>query len=157
MPRLDACEVLDIHAALLPLAHLRTAPRAERRSTRSSANWARRTSSVGTSSAASTLSARSRSRISSLYTSSIDTVKTKPPFAGRLDSALASAASDERASEKSSASARKLTPRSSGGPSIVCVLPEPVCPYAKMHTRWPSSALAHAGATWSRRVSRAHA
>ena len=31
-------------------------------------------------------------------------------------------------------SARKLTPRLSGGPSIVKVLPEPVWPYAKMHT-----------------------
>ena len=34
----------------------------------------------------------------------------------------------------SSSSARVLTPLSLGGPDIVHVLPEPVCPYAKMHT-----------------------
>ena len=32
-----------------------------------------------------------------------------------------------------------LTPRLSGGPIIVNVLPEPVWPYAKMHTLYPSS------------------
>jgi hypothetical protein len=46
--------------------------------------------------------------------------------------------------------ARGITPSSgppprapprAGGPLIVCVLPLPVCPYAKMHTRYPSSAL----------------
>mmetsp|Transcript_14947 Transcript_14947/g.33018 ORF Transcript_14947/g.33018 Transcript_14947/m.33018 type:complete len:375 (-) Transcript_14947:706-1830(-) len=68
-----------------------------------------------------------RSWISSLYTSSRLTVIT-------------SFHSDARCVDfkNNSSRARVLTPLSSGGPDMVQVLPEPVCPYANMHTLNPS-------------------
>eukprot|EP00967_Tisochrysis_lutea_P131398 scaffold228350_cov28-Tisochrysis_lutea.AAC.1 len=44
-----------------------------------------------------------------------------------------------------------IMPGSSCVPSMVCVLPLPVCPYAKMHTLWPSKALC-VGAQVQKRV-----